>query len=198
MHRMLFALDEYFKEYPSRIKLVEIMYRQGIALRDGRFFCGDFELPLSEVARASGVNRRTVYETIRFIESNPVLSKMIYSFRPTLDKGPVSALIGNQIISLYPRHGMFSATIPIVFGILANYMSHVQDICARNCNKDEHYLRVIVDRPLPEGVIEQLKEIPSVKRFEITTPDLATEEVVCNMCEVDNCPSKSLTAIEEL
>ena len=67
---MLFLLEQYFKDSPTRKKIVEGLFNRGISVKGGKFFCGSIEISPSQVATALGVNRRTVYETLKQIEDN--------------------------------------------------------------------------------------------------------------------------------
>ncbi len=64
---MLLVLEEYFKEYPVKKKIVETLYNNGVSIKNGKFFLNDIEISLSSIAESIKVNRRTVYETIKFV-----------------------------------------------------------------------------------------------------------------------------------
>ena len=93
---MLFLLEQYFKDSPTRKKIVEGLFSRGISVRSGKFFCGGIEISPSQVAVALGVNRRTVYETLKQIEDNEAVSEMMENLEPELDLSRVSPLLGSQ------------------------------------------------------------------------------------------------------
>lgn len=194
---MLLMLEEYFRDYPVKLKLAVSMYNNGMALRNGKFYSGDMEISLSEVARANNINRRTVYETIKFIENKPELARLVSEFKPCLDRGEISNLIGNQVIMIFPRRGTFSKTLTSVFGIISKYMCHLEDFSARNCGKDELFMRLIFDRPLPNAVLDQMKGLPYVRKVDVSDPRPESEEVICNQCEVEECPTRTVTILED-
>lgn len=195
---MLLILKEYFRNSPTKLRLVDSMYRNGISLRDGKFYSGNIEIPLSEIAKANGINRRTVYDTIRMVEGIYEVSMLLSAFRPCTDWGAFSTLLGNQVVHIHPRQGTFSKVFSCFFELVSKYISHIGDISARNVGGSELFIRAIFDRPLPEHVVQRIREMKNVRKVEILTPRVDSDEVVCNRCEVNTCPSRTMTVLTEV
>lgn len=62
--------------YPERLKVVKTLLENGLAVRGSRIYLNQIELPVMKVARAAGVDRRTVGETVRIIEANPEIRQI--------------------------------------------------------------------------------------------------------------------------
>jgi predicted regulator of amino acid metabolism with ACT domain len=195
---MILILEEYFKDYPTRLKIVEGLYKRGISVRNGRFYAEDLEIPVSEIAKAFNVNRRTVYETIKAIEETTVVREVMSSIRPKIDRMAVSQKLGNQIFLMTPRIGCFGSLLSRTFDILGNHACNLVEVDGCNVNKKEYGIRLIFQRPVSKSILDQLTSIPFVDKVKIITPDLNSDDVVCNACEVKTCPNKLSSKLEDL
>jgi len=105
-------ISERLKEYPGRLRVTRALVELGLSVRDGRIFCGDIEQSELKIARAIGVDRRTVRETAEFIESDSVLGSVFRGLKPA---GPflpnVARFLGYRVIEIYAD--------PHVVGIVA-------------------------------------------------------------------------------
>ena len=105
-------ISDRLKEYPGRLRVTRALVELGLSVRDGRIFCGDIEQSELKIARAIGVDRRTVRETAEFIESDSVLGSVFRGLKPA---GPflpnVARFLGYRVIEIYAD--------PHVVGIVA-------------------------------------------------------------------------------
>ncbi len=195
---MILILEEYFKDYPTRLKIIEGLYKRGISIRNGRFYVEDLEIPVSEIAKAFNVNRRTVYETVKAIEDTSAVREIMASIRPRIDRLTMSQKLGNQIFLMTPRIGCFGSLLSRTFDILGNHACNLVEVEGSNVNKKEYGIRLIFQRPVSKAIVEQLSSIPFIDKMKIITPDLESEDVVCNACEVKTCPNKQSSKLEDL
>ena len=65
------------KNHPERLKVARVCIENGLALKGKRIYLNQTEIPAARVARAAGVDRRTVSETARMINKDPGL-KLIF------------------------------------------------------------------------------------------------------------------------
>ena len=195
---MILILEEYFKDYPTRLKIIEGLYKRGISVRNGRFYVEDLEIPVSEIAKAFNVNRRTVYETVKAIEDTSAVKEIMASIKPRIDRLTMSQKLGNQIFLMTPRIGCFGSLLSRTFDILGNHACNLVEVEGCNVNKKEYGIRLIFQRPVSKTIVEQLSSIPFIDKMKIITPDLESEDVVCNACEVKTCPNKQSSKLEDL
>lgn len=195
---MILILEEYFKDYPTRLKIIEGLYKRGISIRNGRFYVEDLEIPVSEIAKAFNVNRRTVYETVKAIEDTSAVKEIMASIKPRIDRLTMSQKLGNQIFLMTPRIGCFGSLLSRTFDILGNHACNLVEVEGSNVNKKEYGIRLIFQRPVSKAIVEQLSSIPFIDKMKIITPDLESEDVVCNACEVKTCPNKQSSKLEDL
>jgi len=95
-------ISDQLKEYPGRLKVARALVELGLSVRNGKIFCGEVEQSELKMARAIGVDRRTVRETAEFIESDPVLQSVFKGLKPA---GPflpnVARYLGYRVIEIY-------------------------------------------------------------------------------------------------
>ena len=83
---MQLVFDEYFKIYPVKKRIVEGLYASGISIVNEKFYLNNIEIPLSSIASTLKVNRRTLYETIKFVNRNPVVKEIMENVSVLPDK----------------------------------------------------------------------------------------------------------------
>src|SRR5207245_9533206 len=59
--------------HPERLKVARLCIENGLAIRDDGIYLNQIEIPTARIARATGVDRRTVVETTRMIRSDKAL-----------------------------------------------------------------------------------------------------------------------------
>jgi len=155
--------------HPERLKVVRILLETGLAIRRSRIYLNDIEVPVAKVARVARVDRRTVGETIKSIESNPELKSIFEK-------------LGSAGISLKGvAHDLGLGTIEILVenpakpGIIAGASTLLTNagISIRQALVDdpdlvpEPKLVLIADRPVSGDLVTKLREIPGVVRVSL-------------------------------
>jgi uncharacterized protein len=155
--------------HPERLKVVKTLLESGLAIRRSRIYLNDIEVPVVKIARAARVDRRTVGETIRSIESNPELKSLFEK-------------LGSAGISLKGvAHDLGLGTVEILVenpakpGIIAGASSLLSEagISIRQALVDDPdlvpdpKLVLIADRPVPGNLVTKLREIVGVVRVSL-------------------------------
>ena len=187
---MLLLLEEYFKSYPTRKRVIEGLYNNGISIVDGKLFLRNIEISISEIAKSLDVNRRTVYETIKVVESVEVLKMVMSKLLPMEDISRVAPVIGSQVITVVTSPGYFSRVLNEFTEIIKRYGCNVRDITGRNCGKEDTFIRAVFYRSVPTKIFDQVGGIFGVSKVIIATPELNPEYLACAKCEVIVCPNK--------
>lgn len=159
-------ISERLKEYPGRLKVARALVELGLSIREGRIFCGDVEQSELKMARAVGVDRRTVRETAEFIESDPVLQSVFKGLKPA---GPflpnVARFLGYRVIEIYAD--------PHAVGILAEASALIskEGISIRQAVADdpdltpEPKLTFVVEREPSGDALQKMLKIPGVTKL---------------------------------
>jgi len=163
--RMWRQISERLKEYPGRLRVTRALVELGLSVRDGRIFCGDIEQSELKIARAIGVDRRTVRETAEFIESDSVLGSVFRGLKPA---GPflpnVARFLGYRVIEIYAD--------PHVVGIVAEASTLIsqEGISIRQAVADdpdlspEPKLTLVVQREPSGETLQKMLKIPGVTK----------------------------------
>jgi len=159
-------ISDRLKEYPSRLKVARTLVELGFSVKDGKIFCGEVEQSELKIARAVGVDRRTVKETAESIESDPLLQSVFKGLKPA---GPflpdVAKHLGYRVIEIYAdTHG-----IGIVAGVTA--LISKEGISIRQAVADdpdltpEPKLTLVVEKEPSGDAFQQMLKIPGVRKF---------------------------------
>lgn len=192
---MFLILEQYFKDYPIKMRVVKGLFDNGIAVRAGKLYLNTIEIPITEVAKALSVNRRTVYDTIRMIMEKEPLRTVMENIRSTVDRTPATALMGYETVVIVPKRGCFQNSLKILLEKVSGYLGNVSEISAVNEGRDENYIRVTFNIPIPERIFIELEKCSCISKLIINTPKFDSDAYVCPKCEVTICPRKLMTSI---
>lgn len=160
---------EYLKDYPERLSVAKVLIENGLSVRDSRIYCNDIEIATIRISRVAKVDRRTVNETIKAIESKPELRIV---FRAIKSAGHSLKEIARHfdlgVVEITP----INARIP---GILAKSASLIADrnISIRQAIVDdpelspEPKLILIAETKIPGELIPEFLKIKGVAKVSI-------------------------------
>ncbi len=189
---MLLIVREYFKNFPARKKVAEILVNNGISVKNSKLFIGNVEISINAVAKAAGVNRKIVYHTIEYIEKTYELKSIFESLRPNLSLEQVAPLMGWEAIEIKFRKGKFGCSLEKITKILSEKACEIRQIIGERELLDSNRLVIIVDRPVKMETIAEIRNIEDVETIVIHTAEKDKEKIVCNYCKVKYCPRKIL------
>ena len=143
--------------------VAEIMLRHGIAVRNGKAYCGDVEISDSALGRAAGADRRVARATIDRISNDPKLSAIFSKLISISLFSDVASEIGCSTLEIIPT----DATLP---GILADVASVIYQagVTIRQAvvddpmfNKNAHLI-IVLNGELPADFIPVLRSTRGV------------------------------------
>jgi predicted regulator of amino acid metabolism with ACT domain len=158
-------ISEHLKEYPGRLKVARALVELGLSVKNGNVFCGEVEQSELRLARAVGVDRRTVRETAEFIESDSVLQPVFKGLKPA---GPflpnVARFLGYRVIEIYAD--------PHSVGIVAQATGLIssEGISIRQAVADdpdlvpEPKLTLVIEREPSGDTLQKMLKIPGVTK----------------------------------
>ncbi len=191
---MHLIFDEYFKNYPVKKKIVETLYKNGISIIDDKFFLNNIEIPLSSIANAINVNRRTLYETIKFINKNTIVKGIMENISVITDESKVSLMMGNEMVTVYINIGSFPKVLWEFMSITKKYFSYIREIYSVNSDREENFIRVIFYNRINNDIFNELNNVPGINKIVINSPEKIN--VICEKCEVKVCKHKLSSEIE--
>ncbi|AEC51841.1 hypothetical protein PNA2_0924 [Pyrococcus sp. NA2] len=186
---MIHILEEYFKGYPARRKVVEFLWEAGLSVKNGKIYVKDVEVPITGIAEVTGVNRKIVYHTIEYIESKPALKILFENLSPRQSLISIAPLMGWEVLELTINRG-YEKTIARVMEILAESNIRVMEIFGMNLYEGKSKVYIIIEGILPFEVISKLKAESNIEKIVIRTSEKDKEKMICPKCEVKYCPRK--------
>lgn len=193
---MMLILEAYFKNYPARRKVAEFLFENGLSVKNGRIYLRDVEVPISELSRVIGVNRKIVYHTIEYIEKTYPLKLIFERLTPLPSLIEVAPIMGWEVLEIEFEKELYSQAISSVLQILSRDGVSIVEIFSRNLREEESKAYIVIDGTLPVEVFVKIKGIPGFKKLILHTPEKRKEKFVCAYCEVRYCPKK--VALEKI
>lgn len=155
--------------HPDRLKVVRTLLETGLAIRQSRIYLNDIEVPVVKVARVARVDRRTVNETIKSVESNAELKTIFAKLESAgISLKGVAHDLGLGTVEIHVEN-------PSKPGIIAGASSLLSTagISIRQALVDdpdlvpEPKLVLIADRAVPGDLVTKLREIPGVVKVSL-------------------------------
>jgi uncharacterized protein len=158
-----------FATHPERLKVARFLLQNGLSVKGDKIYVNELEVPILKVARAVGVDRRTVSQTIRAMtmdrEIEMIFSKL-ESAGPSLRA--VAKQMGLGVVEI-------TADNPNKVGILASASTVLAEhgISIRQALVDDPELNpdpkliLIGDRVIPGKAIPPILKIPGVAKLSI-------------------------------
>jgi predicted regulator of amino acid metabolism with ACT domain len=155
--------------HPERLKVARLCIENGLAIRDDGIYLNQIEIPTARIARATGVDRRTVVETVRMIQSDKGLRAIFGQLQSAgLSLKGVAKQLGLGVVEI-------SAKDPKDIGILAGASKLLADagISIRQALVDDPELSpdpkltLIGDTSVPGNIIPEMLKIKGVARISV-------------------------------
>ena len=155
--------------HPERLNVVRTLLESGLAIRNSRIYLNSIEVPVLKVARVARVDRRTVGEAIKSIESNPELKSIFEKLGSAgISLKGVAHDLGLGIVEILVEN----ASKPGILSGASSLLSR-SGISIRQALVDdpdlvpEPKLVLIADRPVPGELVTKIREIPGVVRVSL-------------------------------
>ncbi len=192
---MQLVFDEYFKVYPVKKRIVERLYANGISIVNEKFYLNNIEIPLSSIANTFKVNRRTLYETIKFVNGNPVIKEVMENISVLPDTKKISLLMKNEVVTIFIDKGMYFRVMPEIMRTIEKYMSNIKEIYSINSDYETNFIRLIFYNEVEESVFRNFNNISGINKILIDAPEKIN--IICDKCEIKICPHKISTSFRD-
>jgi len=155
--------------HPERLKVARLCIENGLALRDDGIYLNQIEIPTARIARAAGVDRRTVVETLRMIHRDKDLRGIFEQLQSAgLSLKGIAKQLGLGVVEI-------TASDPKYVGILAGASKLLADagISVRQAIVDDPELSpdpkltLIGDTSVPGNLIPEMLRIKGVARVSV-------------------------------
>lgn len=162
-------VNEKFKKYPARLRVVEKMIELGLSIgEDGRIYCGNLKISDKALASASEVDRRAIKSTIEVIQNDEELYNVFKNIVPAgtllkniaknLELGVIEIEVGSE------NEGILASTTELISkkGISIR-QAYAEDTELQN----NPILTIITAEPVKGDLINEFLKIKGVTRVSI-------------------------------
>lgn len=157
------------EQYPERLRVAKVLIENGLSIQENKICLNQIEIPPVRIARAAGVDRRTVNETLNTIKANPELKDIFEEIRPAGHSlKEIAKHLNLGVLEVTP----VNAKSP---GILSNAamvlnragLSIRQAIVDDPELSPEPKLTLIVEKKIPGELIPELLKIPGIAKVSV-------------------------------
>ncbi|HDN81876.1 MAG: regulator [Methanomicrobia archaeon] len=161
-------VERYFDNLPIRKKVAALFLTYGLSIKeDEKIYCNEVEVSYTSIARAVGVDRRVVKETVRMILRNEELSTVFKNLSSVAFYNEVAKRMHFGVVEIYAE----ASTVGIVAKI--STMIAQENISIRQIVADdptlfpEPKLTIITGKKVPGELLDQFLSVKGVKRVSI-------------------------------
>jgi hypothetical protein len=162
-------VKKYLEGHPERLKVARILIENGLSVRNCKIYLNEIEIPPIRIARAAGVDRRTVKETLNAIQSNRELRLIFEGIRsagPSLKE--IAKHLNLGVVEITPVDAKIPGILASSAMILAkNGLSIRQAIVDDPELSPEPKLSLIVEKKIPGELIPELLNVKGVAKVSV-------------------------------
>ena len=162
-------VKEYFEGHPERLKVSRALIENGLSVRNCKIYLNEIEIPPVRVARAAGVDRRTVKETLKAIKSNRELREIFEGIGSAgLSLKEIAKPLGLGVVEITPEDARIPGILANSALILAkNGLSIRQAIVDDPELSPEPKLTLIAERKIPGELIPELLKVKGIAKVSV-------------------------------
>jgi uncharacterized protein len=162
-------IKNHLQEYPERLQVARVLIENGLSVHNNKICLNQIEIPPIRIARAAGVDRRTVNETVRTIETDNELKSIFEEIRPAGHSlKEIAKHLNLGVLEITP----VNAKSP---GILSNaaMVLNKAGLSIRQAIVDdpelspEPKLTLIVEKKIPGELIPEVLRIPGIAKVSV-------------------------------
>ena len=162
-------VSDYLAGHPERLAVARVIIENGLAIREGKIYCNEIEIPAIGIARIAKVDRRTVRLTLKSIEANSELQLVFANLRSSgYSLKDAAKYLGFGVVEITPddarRPGLLAASAQVLAGKGIGIRQAIVDDPELS---PEPRLTLVAETSLPGEVVSQLLKLENVKRVSV-------------------------------
>lgn len=157
------------ESYPERLRVARTILENGLCIHDDRVFLNQIEIPTTKIARAAGVDRRTVAETVRMVNTDSQLRTI---FSQLESAGPslrgIAKQLGLGVVEITADDPKKVGILAGAAGLLAEAGISIRQALVDDPDLDpDPKLVLITGRTVPGTIIPELLKIDGVVKVSV-------------------------------
>lgn len=163
------TIKRHLENHPERLKVARVLVENGLSVKSTKIFLNEIEIPPTRVARVACVDRRTVNETLKTINSNRELRQIFEGLRNAGHSlKEIAKHLEFGVLEITPVDARMPGILASSALILAeNGLSIRQAIVDDPELSPEPKLTLIVEKKIPGELIPKFLEINGVAKVAV-------------------------------
>ncbi|MEM1565538.1 MAG: amino acid-binding protein [Candidatus Bathyarchaeia archaeon] len=163
------TIKKHLENYPERLKVARILVENGLRVKNGKIYLNDIEIPRARIAKAAGVDRRTVNETVKAITANMELRQIFEGLRSAGHSlKEIARHLNLGVVEITPVDARTPGILAHSAMILAkNGLSIRQAIVDDPELSPEPKLTLIVEKKIPGELIPEFLKVKGVAKVSV-------------------------------
>jgi len=163
------TIRKHLEGYPERLKVARVLVENGLSTKNGKIFLNQIEIPPVRIARAAGVDRRTVNETLNTIKNNREIRLIFEEIRPAGHSlKEIAKHLNLGVVEITPVDAKMPGILAHSSMVLNNSgLSIRQAIVDDPELSPEPKLTLIVEKKIPGELIPKLLKINGVAKVSV-------------------------------
>lgn len=163
------TIRKHLENYPERLKVARILVENGLRVKNGKIYLNDIEIPMARIAKAAGVDRRTVNETVKTITANRELRQIFEGLRSAGHSlKEIARHLNFGVVEITPVDARTPGILAHSAMILAkNGLSIRQAIVDDPELSPEPKLTLIVEKKIPGELIPEFLKVKGVAKVSV-------------------------------
>jgi predicted regulator of amino acid metabolism with ACT domain len=160
---------EKFEGSPSQQAVIRLLLERGFSVSDaGRVVSGSIEIPNTQIARELDIDRRVVDSTTDAILDDEELRQIFQNISQIPSLRDLAPVLDLHVLAVSVHDADRPGIVATVTTMLADREISIRQTVSEDPEfTDEPKLYVVTDDPLPGDLINELMELPFVRRVEL-------------------------------
>jgi predicted regulator of amino acid metabolism with ACT domain len=165
---MFDEIMEKFEGSPSQQAVIRLLLERGFSVNDdGRVVSGGIEIPNTGIAREIGVDRRVVDSTTDAILADEELRRIFQNISQVPSLMDLAPVLDLTVLSIAVHDADDVGIVATVTGLLADHDVSIRQTISEDPEfTDEPKLHIVTDHDLPGDLINELRDLPFVRKLE--------------------------------
>jgi predicted regulator of amino acid metabolism with ACT domain len=165
---MFDEIMEKFEGSPSQQAVIRLLLERGFSVNDdGRVVSGGIEIPNTGIAREIGVDRRVVDSTTDAILADEQLRRIFQNISQVPSLMDLAPVLDLTVLSIAVHDADDVGIVATVTGLLADHDVSIRQTISEDPEfTDEPKLHIVTDHDLPGDLINELRDLPFVRKLE--------------------------------
>lgn len=162
-------IESAVRGFPERLTVLKALLENGLAIREGKLYLGRIEIPTLKLARAVGLDRRTVKETVKMISLDPELSQLFSGLQPAgVSLRGVSRQLGLGVAEITVKDSTQPGILAGASAILSNAGISIRQALVDDPELvPDPKLVLIGEKSFPGEIISEILKLPGVEKVSV-------------------------------